>query len=82
MTIPLAAQTGFPDIDQAIAEGEYRTAQDLMVSRIAEGGLEETTAYQLQLQSALLDRIKLDFSRDEAYIRETLGAYFPNLTDA
>ncbi|MEQ8706167.1 MAG: transglutaminase-like domain-containing protein [Phaeodactylibacter sp.] len=82
MMIPLSAQTGFPDIDQAIDEGEYRTAQDLMASRIAEGGLEAATAYQLQLQSALLDRIKLDFSRDEAYIRETLGAYFPNLTDA
>jgi hypothetical protein len=81
MTFSISAQTGFPDIDQAIAEGKFKAAQDRIASRIAEGGLDETTAYHLQLQSALLDRIKVDFSRDEAYIRETLGAYFPNLTD-
>ncbi len=81
LSLPGLAQTGFPKIDSAIAQGAFNTAQELIAKRIAESSLDATTAYNLQLQSALLDRIKLDFSRDEAYIRETLGAYFPGLSD-
>ena len=80
MTFSLVAQTGFSEIDKAIKEGAFNAAQDQMARKISNGGLEEAAIYELQLQSALLDRIKLDFSRDEDYVKETLGAYFPDLT--
>jgi len=75
------AQTTFSTVNQAIEKGDFERAQDLIVEIIAKKQLHDTTIYNLQLQSALLDRIKLDFSRDEAYIRETLKPYYPKLSE-
>lgn len=75
----LAAQTPFPPINEAIAGGQFQKAQQLISERIADGGLSASQVYELQLQSALLGRIRLDFNRDEAYVRETLKPYYPDL---
>lgn len=81
-TAGLTAQTGFPSIDRHIAEGQFNQAQQLIAERLAQGDMNGQAAYALSLQSALLDRIRLDFNRDEAYVRETLAPYFPELSDA
>lgn len=77
----LSAQTPYPNINEAIARGEFTQAQQLISERIARGGLPATDVYELELQSALLDRIRLDFNRDEAYVRQTLKPYYPDLPE-
>ncbi len=77
----LAAQTPYPPINDAVARGAFTQAQQLIAERIAGGGLSPALVYDLQLQSALLDRIRIDFNRDEAYIRKTLEPYYPGLSD-
>ena len=76
----LTAQTPFPAINEAIATGAFTQAQQLIGERIAGGGLSPAQVYGLELESALLDRIRLDFNRDEAYVRETLKPYYPELS--
>lgn len=78
----LAAQTSFPGINAEIAAGNFGKARELIAQRIAAGGLPDTAVYNLQLQSALLSRIEMDFNRDEAYVRRTLAPYYPGLSDA
>ncbi|MBK8705599.1 MAG: hypothetical protein IPN33_19885 [Saprospiraceae bacterium] len=70
------AQTGNPGIDQAIAQGKFTLAQQLIREGIASGNLSPQTAWEWQLQSDILDRTRLDFNRDEAYMRRTLGKYY------
>ncbi|TXB67589.1 transglutaminase-like domain-containing protein [Phaeodactylibacter luteus] len=76
----LLAQTGLPEIDEAIRTGHFGQAQQQIASYIAQAHPEPLAAVALELQSALLDRIKLDFNRDEAYVRKTLQPYFPELS--
>ena len=76
----LTAQTPYPPINEAIAKGEFTQAQQLIAKRIAQDSLSPAEVYSLQLQSALLRRIWLDFNRDEAYVRETLKPYYPELS--
>jgi len=76
----VSAQTPFPDINEAIEAGDYTVARQLISDRISRGGLEEDVVYDLRFQSAVLDRIRLDFTRDESYIREALSSYYPELT--
>jgi len=77
----LQAQTSYPDINELIAKGEFTEAQEMMQTKISEDELSAKAAWDLQLQSALLDRIRLDFSRDQAYVRKTLQPYYPDLTE-
>ncbi len=70
------AQTGNPAIDQAIADGQFTLAQQLIREGIASGNLSPQTAWEWQLQSDILDRTRIDFNRDEAYVRRTLGKYY------
>ncbi|MCB0613227.1 MAG: hypothetical protein KDC75_07960, partial [Phaeodactylibacter sp.] len=76
----LPAQTAYPDINEAIGGGAFQKARQLIDARIAEGGLSPAEEYELQLQSALLNRIRLDFNRDENYVRKTLKPYYPELS--
>ncbi len=77
----LSAQTPYQDINAEIQVGNFKQAQQLIQQRIASGQLADTAVYNLQLQAALLDRIKLDFNRDEVYVRKTLKPYYPELSD-
>ncbi len=77
----LVAQTGSPVIDAAIVKGEFTQAQRLIRDSIAAGRLDAKTAWEWQLQSDILDRIRLDFNRDEAYVRRVLGKYYTELND-
>jgi len=77
----LQAQTSYPAINALIAKGEFTDAQQLIQTKISDDDLSAKAIWDLQLQSALLDRIRLDFSRDEAYVRKTLQPYYPDLTD-
>ena len=78
----LPAQTPYAPINQAIEEGAFRKAQEMIGERIAQENLSPAEVYSLQLQSALLGRIRIDFNRDEAYVRETLKPYYPDLSAA
>lgn len=82
VAVALYSQTRFPAINQAIAEGSFTLAQEQIKTALKEQELPDTAVYNLQLQAALLDRIKLDFNRDEAYIRQTLRPYYPDLDEA
>ena len=79
--IALSGQTNIPEIDQEIKKGNFNKAQQMIQEVIAAGALSAEDNYQLSLQSALLDRIRIDFNRDEAYVRETLATYYPELSD-
>ena len=82
LAFPFFGQTNIPEIDQEIEKGNFTRAQQLILQKIAEGFLSKAEIYQLNLQSALLDRIRIDFNRDETYVRKTLAIYYPELTDS
>jgi len=77
----LQAQTSYPAINALIEKGEFTKAQAMIQTKISKDDLSAEAVWDLQLQSALFDRIRLDFNRDEAYVREKLSPYFPDLTD-
>lgn len=78
----LAAQTGFPKIDALIRAGEFTKAQSAILSKINSPKVSAQQVSDLKLQSAILDRIRIDFNRDIKYVKQTLAKYYPNLTDA
>ena len=82
MTGSIFSQTGYPKIDQEIAQGNFSKAQEMIRQKISGENLDPAKSWELELQSALLDRIRLDFNRNEAYVRKTLAPYYPELTDA
>lgn len=71
--------TGVQEVDELVANGEYSKAivqiKGLAKTKDAE------TAWELGLKADILQRIILDFNRDQTYIKETLVNYYPNLTD-
>jgi hypothetical protein len=71
--------TGNREIDQLVASGEFTKAieQIKVLAKTKDADL----AWELNLKADILRRIILDFNRDEAYIKETLSKYYPNLTD-
>lgn len=82
LTITGGTQTGFSTIDEAITAGNFTIAQNMIQQKISGEELNPTVIYNLELQAAILDRIRLDFNRDESYIQTTLSKYFPELTAA
>jgi len=74
-------QTSFPEINQEIGAGNFTRARQLIADRISEQKMSPKEKYELQFQSELLDRIRLDFIRDEEYVRDALAKYFPDFTD-
>lgn len=81
LTRSLVSQTAFPAINSEIENGNFTQAQQLIQQELSSGKLTAAEAWELRLQSDILDRIRLDFGRDEAYVREKLAVYYPNLTD-
>lgn len=79
---PLHSQSTLAGIDQAIAAGAFTRAEELIQARAADPQLSPSQRWDLGLQADLLRRIRLDFGRDEAYVREKLAPYYPQLTDA
>ena len=77
----LFSQTPYTNINQAINEGHFTQAQRMIQEKISEGQLSEREIYELELQAALLDRIRLDFQKTETEVRQTLSKYYPNLSD-
>ncbi|MCB0571168.1 MAG: transglutaminase domain-containing protein [Phaeodactylibacter sp.] len=75
-----SAQTPYTEVNKEIEAGNFQKAQAMIAGRMAFGGLPDTAACNLRLQSALLSRIAMDFNRDEAYVRKTLAPYYPNLS--
>ena len=75
------SQTPFTDINEEIRDGNFTAAQHLISERIAERTMPEDLVFNLLFQSALLDRIRLDFSRDEDYVRKALSSYYPDVSD-
>lgn len=71
--------TGVRQIDSLVANGAFSKAI-LQIQDFAKTQ-EEEIAWELGLKADILKRIMLDFNRDEAYVKETLAKYFPNLTD-
>ncbi len=80
-TTAIFGQTGRPAIDQLITQGDFTDAQSAIDQLLIRPDLPDTARWNLQLQRELLDRIRLDFNRDEDYVRKTLQPYFPELTD-
>lgn len=70
---------GVPEIDSLVEKGDYSTAiieiKDLAKTKDAD------EAWELGLKADILQRIMLDFNRDETYVRKTLTKYFPNVTN-
>jgi len=75
------AQTGFNNIDDEIADGNFTNAKQLLAETIINNDISELDKYNLSMHSQILDRIIIDFKRDENYIREKLSKYYPNLPD-
>lgn len=72
-------KSGITEVDQLVKEGSYKKAIALLEKTAAQA--DENRAWELGLYADILRRIKKDFNRDEAYVKETLSKYYPSLTD-
>lgn len=81
-SLQITGNSQIPAIDAAVNAGEFTKAQSLIKEALGMENLSPQAAYDLELQSQILDRIRIDFNRDEAYVRRTLAKYYPQLTDA
>lgn len=77
----ILSQTPYPEINQEIQAGNFTRAQQLIQDRISQGSLSAEQICGLKLQSELLARIRLDFNRDEKYVKNALAKYYPNLSN-
>jgi hypothetical protein len=77
----VSPQTPYPEINQEIQAGNFSKAQKLIKQKLSEETLTEKQQYDLNFQSSLLDRIRLDFNRDEAFVRKALAKYYSHLSD-
>lgn len=77
----LGAQTLYPEINQEIEAGNFTKAQQLIGEKIQTAGLSSKEIYDLELQSAILDRIRLDFRKTEEEVKTVLAKYYPELSE-
>ena len=75
------AQTIYPAINKEIINGNYSIAKQMIEMKLASDSLTELQEYNLKFQADKMKRIRLDFSRDENYVRQALNKYFPELTE-
>ncbi|MCB9057365.1 MAG: transglutaminase domain-containing protein [Calditrichae bacterium] len=75
------AQTNFSEINKLIDKGEFSEAQKLINIKIGEGDIDEDEIYNLRFKEDVLNRIRMDFSRDEEYVKNALKKYFPDLSE-
>jgi transglutaminase-like putative cysteine protease len=77
----LLSQTLYPEINQEIQAGNFSRAQKLIQNRLSEEELSKKQKYDLNFQTSILDRIRLDFNRNEAFVRKALSRYYPDLSE-
>jgi transglutaminase-like putative cysteine protease len=63
-------------------KGEFSSASLLIRAVLDKGGLNLEQESWLNQRQAMMDRIRLDFSRNEKQIRTQLSAYYPILPDS
>lgn len=66
--------------DTEILQGNF-TRADSLIDMILQMDIEEDTRAKYSFEKERMRRIRLDFRRDESYIREKLADYYPELTD-
>lgn len=72
-----------PDIQRLIQHGEFTSAQKLMRSKLAENqSLTAQTRLDLQFEIKRLDRIKLDFCRNQENILASIREYIPEVAES
>ncbi|MBN2281818.1 MAG: transglutaminase domain-containing protein [Candidatus Marinimicrobia bacterium] len=67
-------------IDEAIKAGHFKEAQNLINQLKTDSATDDLTLVDLRFKEDLMDRIKLDFYKNEAFVREKLAKYYPDLT--
>ena len=68
-------------IDRAIDRGNFTEAKELIRKlKCSSADLPDTTEIALDFRLALMKRIKLDFNKDIADIKEELSKYYPRIT--
>jgi len=69
-------------IFSAFTNGEFSLASELIRNAQAKGGLSLEQESWLITRQAMMDRIRLDFSRSENQIKSQLSAFYPILPDS
>lgn len=67
-------------IDSEIRQGNF-TIADSLINLILEQDLSDSLKGYFAFEQERLRRVRMDFRRDEAYIRDKLADYYPDLTD-
>ena len=68
-------------IDNNIKNGLFHETKILIKKLLIDSTTTDEIKIQLRFKKDLMDRINIDFCKDEEYIRKNLAKYYPNLTD-
>ncbi|MFA6125713.1 MAG: transglutaminase-like domain-containing protein [Bacteroidales bacterium] len=83
--VQCTTDTGFQKqkalISEAVGNGKFSTATDLISNTLKNQELDQEQVRWLTARQAMIDRIRLDFSKTEEQIRLQLARYFPVLSD-
>lgn len=74
------AQSQFDQIRSEINKGNFSKASDLIDRELINPSVSELDKYNLAFEKEKLRRIKLDFTKSESDIKNSLTKYYPSLT--
>ncbi|MFA3781802.1 transglutaminase family protein [Melioribacteraceae bacterium 4301-Me] len=81
MTISVA-QTKYNNINEAIRNGEFKKAEQLIDSLIYAENLSEEEIYELNFEKEKMERIRKDFTKTLPDILTYVKKYYPNVSDS
>jgi len=70
----------FTELQKQFLEGNF-TNSGKIIEEIKSSGLPENESAEIEIIEAKMERIQLDFSKNESRIKEELAPWFPNVTD-
>jgi len=79
----LNCQTQKIDLEELkyqFSNGNFRTAIQ-MIEEIKSSGMSENQSAEIEIIEAKIERIQLDFSKNESQIKDELSPWFPNVTN-
>ncbi|MBV6444485.1 MAG: transglutaminase domain-containing protein [Ignavibacteriales bacterium] len=77
----LKPQSGFKEIDNLFEQGEYSKATKEIGALIASGKVNPEQEYNLRFTLDLMERIKMDFTKNRDEVKEYIAKFFPGVTD-
>ena len=73
-------RTDIEDLKYQFSNGNFRNATK-MIEQLRSSGISENQSEEIEIIESKIERIQLDFSKNESQIKDELNPWFPNLTN-